>query len=367
MSKLKDLNNSFPEPREEIKYMENYSAPLENRRNLLRLDFNENTVGPSPKVIEAIQAIKSNEISIYPEYNELKNKLCKTYLNFKDLDIGEIGIFNGADAAINAIFNSYGEKGELFLTTNPTFGYYSPCATMRGMDTIQSEYIGRDFSFPIEDFELKLKKYKPKLVFICNPNNPTGTVLKAEIIVELANNNKGCLFVIDELYEKFYGDSLLQKLNFNEHKNIILIQSFSKTAGLAGLRIGFAFGHAELITNIDKVKGPYDVNSFAVTAALAALDDLSYIEKYVQEVKDARQWIMHKFDKSNVRSHFSGGNYFLIWPNKKPEILEINLRKKGILVRNMGNKKDIENSIRVSIGTKEQMNLFWNIYSELDL
>jgi len=181
------LNNLFPKPREEIINMQSYSAPLENRRNLLRLDFNENTLGPSPNVFKALQAIKLDEISIYPEYNLLKKFLCDKYLDSRKFENDEIGIFNGADAAINAIFNCFGEKDQIFLTTNPTFGYYSPCSEMRGMKKITCSYIGENFLFPIEEFSEKITKYNPKLIFICNPNNPTGTVLSAQEIINLAN------------------------------------------------------------------------------------------------------------------------------------------------------------------------------------
>ncbi len=367
MNDFDQLNNLFPKPREEIINMQSYSAPLENRRNLLRLDFNENTLGPSPKVFEALKAIKLDEISIYPEYNILKNFLCDQYIDSREFHNDEIGIFNGADAAINAIFNSFGEKDEIFLTTNPTFGYYSPCSEMRGMKKVTCSYIGEHFLFPIKEFEENIIKHNPKLIFICNPNNPTGTVLSAQEIIQLANINKNSLIVVDELYEKFYGDSLLKLIDFERNKNIVIIQSLSKTAGLAGLRIGFTFGHRSLIKYINKVTGPYDVNSFAVTGTLAALKDKSYIDKYVLEVKKARAWILKKFKATKIRTHFSGGNYFLIWPNKNPKILIEQMREKGILIRSMENKKDIGNSIRVSIGNQEQMNFFWDNYKELDL
>ena len=319
MNDFDQLNNLFPRPREEIINMQSYSAPLENRRNLLRLDFNENTLGPSPNVFEALQAIKLNEISIYPEYNLLKKFLCDKYLDSRKFDNDEIGIFNGADAAINAIFNCFGEKDQIFLTTNPTFGYYSPCSEMRGMKKITCSYIGENFLFPIEEFSEKIIKYNPKLIFICNPNNPTGTVLSAQETINLANIKKDSLIIVDELYEKFNGDSLLPKINFEEIKNIIIIQSLSKTGGLAGLRMGFAFGNKELIKYINKVTGPYDVNSFAVTATIAALNDKEYINNYIIEVKDAREWIKSKFKTIDCRSHFSGGNYFLFWPKKRSE------------------------------------------------
>ncbi len=367
MTSFKNEINSSPEPKEEILNMKSYSAPLENRRNLLRLDFNENTLGPSPNVFKAIKSINLNEISIYPEYDLLKKHLCTKYQNCENFDYEEIGIFNGADAAINSIFNTFGKKNKVFLTTNPTFGYYFPCAEMQGMEIITVPYEGSEFLFPIKEFEKKIKKYNPELIFICNPNNPTGTILKAEKIIDLAKRYENTLIVIDELYEKFFGDSLLNKIDFKVTKNIIVIQSLSKTAGLAGLRIGFAFSNQRIMHYIKKVIGPYDVNSFAVKAAIAALDDYEYIDNYVLKVKKARNWIRDRFKTINIRSHFSGGNYFLVWPNKDPYILEKEMRSKGVLIRNMSNKKHIEGSIRISIGTKEQMELFWNIYKELDI
>ena len=184
--------------------------------------------------------------------------------------------------------------------------------------------------------------------------------------MELANKNKKSLIVIDELYEKFYGDSLLPNINFKKTKNVVIVQSLSKTAGLAGLRIGFAFGNAEVINYINKVTGPYDVNSFAVTAANAAIDDLEYIENYVAKVKEARNWIKGRIEKLNIRTNFNGGNYFLIWPKIKPSKLETKMRQNGILIRSMENKKDIDMSVRVSIGIKEQMEFFLDKYKNLD-
>ena len=367
MNVFNQIKKHSPLPRKAIIDMESYSAPLENRRDLLRLDFNENTLGPSEKVYNAIKNIKLNEISIYPEYNSLKKFLSNNYHESRKFDPEEIGIFNGADAAINAIFNSFGDRDEIFLTTNPTFGYYSPCSEIQGMKKITCTYEGENFLFPSKRFEENIIKHQPKLIFICNPNNPTGTVLSAQEIIKFANLNKKSLIVVDELYEKFNGDSLLPVIDFEEIKNIVIIQSLSKTAGLAGLRIGFAFGNKSIIQYINKVTGPYDVNSFAVTAALAALNDKTYIDNYVSEVKKARVFIKKKFQSTRIRKHFGGGNYFLIWPNKNPKVLTEQMREKGILIREMNNKKDIENSIRVSIGTKQQMSFFWNIYKELDL
>ena len=227
-------------------------------------------------------------------------------------------------------------------------------------------YIGNDFIFPLDNFNNKIKQFNPSLIFICNPNNPTGTVISAQKIIEIANNNKKSLIVIDELYEKFYGDSLLPIIDFKKTKNIVIVQSLSKTAGLAGLRIGFAFGNSQIIKYINKVTGPYDVNSFAVTAANAALEDKEYIDNYVLKVKAARNWIKEKFNSLDRRTNFNAGNYFLIWPKLNPTILENMMRENGILIRSMENKNDINKSVRISIGVKEQMEIFWDVYKKLD-
>ena len=115
------------------------------------------------------------------------------------------------------------------------------------MKKITCSYIGENFLFPIEEFSKKIINYNPKLIFICNPNNPTGTVLSAQEIINLANIKNDSLIIVDELYEKFNGDSLLELINFEKNSNIVIIQSLSKTAGLAGLRIGFTFGNKSLI------------------------------------------------------------------------------------------------------------------------
>ena len=166
MNEFDQINNLSHLPRKEIINMQSYSAPLENRRNLLRLDFNENTLGPSQKVYEAIKDINLNQISIYPEYNLLKKLLSNQYYESRQFDPEEIGLFNGADAAINAIFNSFGDRDEIFLTTNPTFGYYSPCSEIQGMRKITCTYEGDNFCFPIKQFQEKIIKFKPKLIFI---------------------------------------------------------------------------------------------------------------------------------------------------------------------------------------------------------
>ncbi len=369
---METRNNYFldtPKPRKEVEDLHAYSAPLEGRRNLLRLDFNENTIGPSPLVIKALKEISREEISIYPEYSGLKEKVVKN-LRKKDphfnITSSEIGIFNGVDAAINAIFHAYGEHNEVMLTTSPTFGYYAPCAQMRGMKIHSIPYEGMDFQYPFQKICECITQNNPKILLICNPNNPTGTRLHPERIIEIAKLSSQTLVVVDELYEAFTSDSVLQFVNFTKIPNLVVLRSLSKTAGLAGLRIGFAISNSKVINIVNRVTGPYDVNSFAVIAAFAALQDQSYIDSYVNEVLEARNWLKTKLKKHKVKHHIDGGNYFLLWPKVGPAETEKKLKLSGILVRSMDKKINLKGSLRVSIGTLEQMKIFWSAFKQID-
>lgn len=358
----------FPQPRPEVESLHAYSAPLEGRRQLLRLDFNENTIGPSPLVLEALRAIPADHIAIYPEYDGLREAVIAN-LGLPLLP-DQIGLFNGVDAAIHAIFHAYGDRGDTLLTTSPTFGYYTPCAQMQGMAIEAIPYAGSEFRFPLEAIRKALLQpgsgRPPRLLLLCNPNNPTGTRLAPQPILELAASAPDTLVVVDELYEAFTGDSVLPSADFSATPNLLVLRSLAKTAGLAGLRIGFAIGHAAVVDRVSRVTGPYDINSFAVTAAFAALRDQAYVDGYVAEVLRARDWLVHQLSTAGVRHHAAGGNYLLIWPKGDPRRVDDALREAGILVRGMGGKPLIDGSLRVSIGTTEQMQRFWSAYRQIE-
>ena len=358
----------IPQPRPEVESLKAYSAPLEGRRGLLRLDFNENTVGPSPRVVEAIRAIPADHYAIYPEYDGLREAVIANLAATGQglpLSRDQIGLFNGVDAAIHAIFHAYGDRGQTLLTTSPTFGYYTPCAQMQGMAIEAIPYQLPDFAFPLEELGAALAR-RPRILLICNPNNPTGTRLAPERILELAAAAPGTLVVVDELYEAFTGDSVLPSANFDTTPNLVVLRSLAKTAGLAGLRIGFAIGAAPVIDRIGRVTGPYDINSFAVTAAHAALADQPYTDSFVAEVLRARTWLVQQLQQAGVRHHAAGGNYLLIWPGSPAEDVERRLREAGVLVRSMAGKPLIDGSLRVSLGTTEQMRRFWAAYADIE-
>ena len=148
--------------------------------------------------------------------------------------------------------------------------------------------------------------------------------------------------------------------------NLLVLRSLAKTAGLAGLRIGFAIGAPALVGRVGRVCGPYDVNSFAVTAAHAALADQAYVDGYVAEVLRARDWLLERLRAAGVRHHAAGGNYLLLWPQGPAAEVEERLKQAGILVRSMAGKPLIDGALRVSIGTSEQMECFWQAYRAIE-
>ncbi|MFN9624374.1 MAG: pyridoxal phosphate-dependent aminotransferase [Cyanobacteriota bacterium] len=375
------FSRSAPPSRPEVEGLQAYSAPLEGRRGLLRLDFNENTLGPSPLVVEAIRAIPPEHYAIYPEYDGLREAvLASLGGSGRHLAPSQIGLFNGVDAALHAIFHAYGRPGDRLLTTAPTFGYYAPCARMQGMEIEAIPYHLPCFAFPLAEIQAALAARHPeapRLLLICNPNNPTGTRLAPARILDLAAAAPDTLLVVDELYEAFSGDSVLPLLEeravaadaadaFALHTNQLVLSTHSKTAGLAGLRIGFAIGSSAVVERLSRVGGPYDVNSFAVTAARAALADQAYVDTYVEAVIEAKEWLAGELARSGVRHHVDGGNYLLIWPNRPVEEVDSGLRAAGILVRSMAGKPLIDGAMRVSIGTREQMERFWRTFQALE-
>ena len=339
----------------EVEAMTPYVAPLEGRRALLRLDFNESTVGPSPAVVEAVRSLTPEAYGTYPEYAGLNEAYAATL----GVPADHVEAFNGVDAAIRAIFDAYGERGATFLTTTPTFGYYAPCAQQQGMAIDEIAYPD-DLRFPLEAVTARLAT-RPRLCFICNPNNPTGTLLAPRAVVALARSSPETLFVVDELYAAFTGQSVLPAAL--ELPNVVALQSLSKAAGIAALRLGFGVGHPTIVERLRRVTGPYDINMFAVVAGRAALADPGHMRHYVTEVLAAKTWTVDELRRLGVRAAGEGGNYLLVWPPGDCEDVVRRLRDAGILVRSMAGKPVIDGSFRLTIGTREHMRRFMTAFA----
>lgn len=343
--------------RANVEALTRYVAPLEGRRGLLRLDFNENTVGPSPRVVEAIRALPPDAYATYPEYAGL----VEAYAQHAGVGTESVAVFNGADAAIRSVFDAFGAPGALFLTTSPTFGYYGPCAQIAGMRVASVPY-ENDLSFPWAAFNARLRQ-GPRICFLCNPNNPTSTLVEPALILDLARAYPKTLFVIDEIYVSFTGQSVVPEAT--ALGNVLALRSLSKSMGLAALRLGFVCGAPELVERTFRVTGPYDINAFAVVAGKAALSDPEYVQAYVAEVAAAKALTHAELERLGLRYFSQGGNYLLVWPGRDVAEVESELRARGVLVRSMAGKPLIDGAFRLSIGTREQMRQFFDALEDV--
>lgn len=344
-----------------IKEMKSYNPPLSGRRAFsgILLDFNERTQPPSSKVQKAIQKLlKSNELQLYPEYGDLEKKLAQ----YTSVNENQIMITNGSDQGIDLIFRTFTENSDTVIIPTPSFAMFYQSAQIVGNKTLRPLYKKGDLSFPKEEV-LGMINQSVKLIVICNPNNPTGTLVSTTEIEQIAQKAQNAIILVDEAYFEFSGVTAIPLIN--KYPNIIVTRTLSKAFGLPSLRLGYIIASKNYISELTKVRGPYDVNMVAFTAALAALDDLESIQKYTNEVMtQAKPMIEEFFTKNNITFYQSAGNFLLFRPDQRLE--EKLLKDNGILVRPQ-DKINIEQTLRVSIGTVKQMKRFIKAYKKVKL
>ncbi len=336
-------------PRKAVTSMDEYNPPTSGRDGYLRLDFNENTIGCSPRVIEALKKNKQENLSIYPEYSKLRKKLA----DFLNVRLGQVMATNATDEAIKVVIETYIEKGkDEVLLPVPTFAMFKFYAQLN--EAIIKEVLYNDnLSFPTEKV-LKEINPKTKIVITANPNSPTGTSIKKEDIVKIIKKayDNQALVLIDEAYYPFFNESSIELIN--EFDNLVISRTFSKAFGMANLRLGYLVSNEENIKNLLKVVSPYSVNGVAVACAFAALDDYNYVKEYVKEVNKSKIILYNALEKLSIKYYRSDGNFLLIDVKDKCYDYCEKLRQRGILARNRTKDPLLNGCIRITIGSNEQ-------------
>lgn len=346
--------------RENIKAMKPYSPPLEGRaaKDYLLLDFNEMTIETSPQVKQALHDfVESGRVQVYPEYGNL-NEVIAEYAGCR---AEEVLVVNGSDQGIDVVMRAFLEKGNKVIIPSPSFAMEYQSASLQGAEILKPRYAGENLDFPTKEV-LSLLEQKPKLVVLCNPNNPTGTALPKEELKLLLEKAKEYDVAVlhDEAYFEFSGITALEFLN--DFDNLFLTRTLSKQFGLASLRAGYVLSQTQNIAELLKIRGPYDLNMFAKTAIIAALQDMEYFQGYIKEVMEqAKPKIEEFFRTGQIRFYPSAGNFLLIQPENPKQLAE-QLKEQGILVRP---REDPEDTIRVSIGTLRNTERFIQAYSNL--
>lgn len=344
-----------------IQEMSPYNPPLAGRREFtgLLLDFNERTIPAPLKVRKAIQnLLAKNKLQVYPEYGELERKLAK----YAGVNEDQILVTNGSDQAIDLIFRTFTDKDDKVIIPTPSFAMFYQSTQIVGNKILKPLYKKEALAFPLEEVLASVDE-TVKLIVLCNPNNPTGTSISIENIEKIAKKASNAILLVDEAYFEF--SKLTAVPLIKKYSNIIVVRTLSKAFGLSSLRVGYIITSSSYIKEILKVRGPYDVNMVAYYAALSAFDDLKSLQKYADEIMNrAKPMAEEFFTKNGVIFNQSIGN-FLLYKKIREQEEEI-LKENGILVRPQ-NKTNIENTLRLTIGTVEQMKKFVRVYQNVIL
>jgi histidinol-phosphate aminotransferase len=326
--------------------MKEYHPPL-GSRDVLRLDFNENTLACSPKVREALGRISAGDLTRYPQ-REPVEAFVAAHLG---LAPEQVALTNGVDEAIHVLFETFLEDGDELLLPVPTYTMYEVYAS--GTDArVVTVLAGDDLQFPFERLLAAITP-KTKIIAIANPNSPSGTVATRAQILEIATRAPHALLLVDEAYFHFYGETVVDLLA--TVPNLVVARTFSKAYGLAGLRVGLLAGSVELMRWIRRVLSPYSVNALALACLPPALEDTTYLDWYVAEVKAARTEFEAALDAAGVRRWPSRANFILTdIGSQHAEFVRL-MHAAGVLVRDRSGDPGCDGRVRITIGTREQM------------
>lgn len=319
--------------------------------DVLLLAANENVLGPSPKAVQACMHAMQ-EAHRYPDGSctLLRSKLSKKH----SVDPGRIVIGNGSNEIIELLVRTFVQPGETVVTAWPSFVVYRLVAQAHGRDTILAPLRRERYDL---NAMAALIDHHTKIVFIANPNNPTGTyVTKRELQTFLERIPSSVIVVIDEAYFEYTSaaDFPNALLDLPNRPRLVVLRTFSKIYGLAGLRVGYGIMDPELVEYIERVRQPYNVNMMAQKAAAAALDDVEHVENSRKLVQAGQAQLRPAFEELGLKAVPSQANFMVIKLPFAGEIAQKALRQNAILVRAMGGY-GMSNSIRINIGT-EAMN-----------
>lgn len=336
-----------PEVRELEPYVPGEQPKIQN---LLKLNTNENPYPPSPKVVEAVQAVLTHQadaLRLYPDPDAtaLKHAIAKQ----QNIEVSQVFVGNGSDEVLAHIFKAFFLQDEPILYPDITYSFYP----------VYSQFFGtKTKEIPLNDnFEIEVKDYvQPNGgVIITNPNAPTSIALGLPEIEQILKANPDRVVVIDEAYVDFGAESAVSLVN--RYENLVVCQTTSKSRSLAGLRVGFAIAQSHLIAALEAVKNSfnsYPIDRFAIAAAVASFEDQTYFEEQCQKVISSREKLVDELTTLGFKVLPSKANFiFASHPSHDAGQLAQQLREQGIIVRYF-NKPRINQFLRITVGTDEQ-------------
>ncbi|HOV14576.1 MAG TPA: histidinol-phosphate transaminase [Spirochaetota bacterium] len=296
------------------------------------------------KILTKLRKTKWN---IYPDF--IPDELYTKVASYFKLTNYNILIGNGSNEMINTILTATLESGKKVVIPTPTFTVYNLISSNLNAN-IDFIPLRSDYTFDVESI-LESSKSKGSVTILCSPNNPTGTALSRGDI-ELIVKNSGGIVIVDEAYIHFGGETALDLIT--QYDNIIILRTFSKAFGLAGLRIGFMISNVDLIKELSKVKLPYNLNIFTLITLSEMFDNISIVENNIREILKEKEFLYNELSKiKKIKIIPSQANFFLIVV-ENPDFIFKKLVEQGILVRDYSSYQMLEKCLRISVGNREE-------------
>jgi len=327
--------------------------------NVIKLASNENPLSPSPRVIDAINKA-AKEVNRYPEGSCFY--LRKALAEKLDVEKENLVFGNGSDEIIVLALRAFIEPGDEVLISDPTFAVYGIASQVEGAAV---KYVPmKDMTYDVDSM-ISAISGKTKIIFIANPDNPTGCYMTDSELKKLIDAvDETMIVVIDEAYYEFArGDDYPETVGLIDRsdKNILVTRTFSKVYGLAGLRIGYGIARKDIAGAIDKVREPFNVNSIAQEAALAAVGDTEYVEKVVALVETEKKRYYSFLNEINIDFKPSRTNFILISTGRDSRKVADYLLSNGVIVREMSSWR-LKGYIRVNIGLPGENDRFFEVF-----
>lgn len=321
----------------------------------IKLNTNENPYAPSPKVLAALHEGITNELGRYSD--PVATALRQTAADLYGCTLDEVIAGNGTDDIFTLIFRTFLNADDVCATAAPSYSVYDALGAIQDT-TFLSIPMGPNYTLPVD-----LDDHKAKVLLIVNPNAPTGVLFERQALQQLLETTQS-IVVIDEAYADFSGETAIDMLS--AFPNLIVTRTFSKAYALAGMRIGLGFAHPQIIEQMMKVKDSYNLDQLAIIASCAALEDQDWLRTTTAKIIKTRTYVLDKLVEMGLHVPPSRSNYVFprIPDGRALEVYE-GLEKRHILVRYFGNKPLVADSIRVSVGTDDEMETFLQVLREL--
>jgi histidinol-phosphate aminotransferase len=338
--------NRAVKPRKAVLEMPEYHPPLAGR-TALRLDFNENTFGSSPRVMERLRTLTAEGLTKYPEREPAERVVAKHF----GLQAEQVLLTNGVDEAIHLMCCAFLDAEDEALIATPSFFMYDVSVQMM-TPHLRKVQADATLEFPFERFMAAINQ-RTKLIIVASPNNPTGSVVSREHLLAIAAAAPQAVLMVDEAYYHFDGTSVMDVLA--GVPNIVVARTFSKAYGLANMRIGMLAGSPELLKYVRKVSSPYNVNGVALDCLPVALADEEYVAWYSDQVRVGRERMMNGLRELGVPFFPSHANFVLMNIGPKHKELVQAMRANGVLLRDRSTDPGCDGFVRITIGVEEHV------------